>query len=57
MYIKLERQIMKKTKMVRTDLYITQRQYDTIHKEAKERGTSFAERFRQIIENYLDNKK
>ena len=48
---------MKKTKMVRTDLYITQRQYDTIHKEAKERGTSFAERFRQIIENYLDNKK
>ena len=42
--------------MVRTDLYITRRQYDSIHKEAEEKEITFSERFRQIIENYLDNK-
>jgi len=47
---------MKTTNMVRTNLYITHRQHDAILKEAKEKEITFSERFRQIIENYLDKK-
>ena len=48
---------MKKPSMFRTNIYITRRQHDEIVKEAKKKEITFSERFRQIIENYLDNKK
>jgi len=46
---------MKKT-MTRTNLYLTQKQYEAISKEAETKQITFSERFRQIIENYLENK-
>ena len=47
---------MKKNKLKRTDLYITQRQYDEVIKEAADRGVCFSEMFRLIIDKYLDGK-
>lgn len=45
-----------KEKKKRTDLYLTNKQYSEILQEAKEKQITFSERFRQIIENYLENK-
>ena len=44
------------TTMIRTNLYLTKRQYEEISKESEAKQITFSERFRQIIENYLDNK-
>lgn len=46
---------MKKT-MIRTNLYLTEQQHKTIKAEADLKGIGFSERFRQIIENYLEKR-
>jgi hypothetical protein len=43
-----------KMKLRRTDLYITQKQYEEIMKEAEERGITFSEMFRKVIDWYLE---
>jgi hypothetical protein len=43
-----------KTTMIRTNLYLTENQYKAIKLEAELKGIGFSERFRQIIENYLE---
>jgi len=48
---------MSKTKMKRTNLYLTERQHDQISKEAEERGINFSEMFRKIVDNYLEREK
>ena len=44
-------------KMKRTNIFLTQKQHLDILKEAKERGITFSEMFRKIIDNYLERKK
>ena len=44
-------------KMKRTNIFITQKQHIKISEEAKERGITFSEMFRKIVDNYLENKK
>jgi len=46
---------MKKT-MIRTNLYLTRKQHEVIKLEAELKGIGFSERFRQIIENYLEKR-
>ena len=41
--------------MVRTNLFLTIKEHGAIKKEAMERGITFSEMFRKIIDNYLDN--
>jgi predicted DNA binding CopG/RHH family protein len=48
---------MSKTKMKRTNLYLTEKQHDQVSKEAEERGINFSEMFRKIIDNYLEREK
>jgi len=48
---------MSKKKMRRTDLYLTQKQYEEVSKEAEERGINFSEMFRKIVDCYLERKK
>jgi len=48
---------MSKTKMKRTNLYLTQNQHLEISEEAEKRGINFSEMFRKIIDNYLENKR
>ena len=43
-----------KEEMIRTNLYLTKKQYKAIKAEAKSSGISFSERFRYIVENYLE---
>ena len=45
-----------KTKLKRTDLYITKTQHEEIKKESSDRGITFSEMFRKIIDLYLENK-
>ena len=45
-----------KNKMKRTNIFITQKQHSEVLKEAKERGITFSEMFRKIVDNYLENK-
>jgi len=45
-----------KTLLKRTDLYITIKQHKEIKKESEERGITFSEMFRKIIDLYLDKK-
>ena len=45
---------MSKTKMKRTNLYLTQNQHLEISEEAEKRGINFSEMFRKIIDNYLE---
>lgn len=45
-----------KTKMKRTNLYLTEKQHKEVSNEAEERGINFSEMFRKIIDNYLENK-
>ena len=47
---------MSKTKMKRTNLYLTEKQHDQISKEAEKRGINFSEMFRKIVDNYLEKK-
>jgi hypothetical protein len=44
-------------KMKRTNIFLTQKQHSDILKEAKDRGITFSELFRKIIDNYLERKK
>jgi len=48
---------MSKSKMKRTNLYITEKQHNNVSKDAEERGINFSEMFRKIIDCYYDNKK
>ena len=48
---------MSKTKMKRTNLYLTQNQHLEISEEAEKRGINFSEMFRKIVDNYLENKR
>ena len=48
---------MSKTKMKRTNLYLTEKQHEAISKEAESRGINFSEMFRKIIDNYLEKEK
>jgi len=57
MYIINRRLKMSKTKMKRTNLYLTQNQHLEISEEAEKRGINFSEMFRKIVDNYLENKK
>ena len=48
---------MAKKKMRRTEMYLTEKQHKAVHKEADDRGVSFSEMFRKIVDYYYDNKK
>jgi len=43
-------------KMKRTNIFLTQKQHSEVLKEAKERGITFSEMFRKIVDNYLERK-
>ena len=45
-----------KKKMTITNIYLTLKQHKIIKEEAENKEITFSERFRQIIENYLENK-
>ena len=45
-----------KTKMKRTNIYLTQNQHSDISAEAEEKGITFSEMFRKIIDAYLESK-
>ena len=45
-----------KIKLRRTNLYLTAKQYEDIMKEAQERGITFSEMFRKIVDLYLERK-
>jgi len=47
---------MPKKKMRRTEMYLTEKQHKEVLKEAEERGISFSEMFRKIVDNYLERK-
>ena len=44
-------------KMKRTNIFLTQKQHSNILKEAQNRGITFSEMFRKIIDNYLERKR
>jgi len=46
-----------KNKMKRTNIFITQKQHLEVSGEAKDRGITFSEMFRKIIDNYLERKE
>ena len=46
-----------KNKMKRTNIFITQKQHSEVSKEAEERGITFSEMFRKIVDNYLEKEK
>ena len=48
---------MPKKKMRRTEMYITNSQYEAIKNESDERGITFSEMVRKIIDNYLEKKE
>ena len=41
-------------KMKRTNIFITQKQHSAVLKEAKDRGITFSEMFRKIVDRYLE---
>ena len=43
-------------KMKRTNIFLTQKQHSEVLKEAKDRGITFSEMFRKIVDNYLERK-
>jgi len=45
-----------KIKLRRTNLYLTVKQYDEIMKESQDRGITFSEMFRKIVDLYLEKK-
>ena len=48
---------MAKKRMRRIDLYLTQKQYKEVTKEAEDRQINFSEMFRMIVDYYLERKK
>jgi len=48
---------MSKKKMRRTEMYITNKQHQTIKKEADNREITFSEMTRKIIDYYLERKE
>ena len=48
---------MPKIKMKRTNLYLTEKQHETVYKEAEERGINFSEMFRKIVDYYYEERK
>jgi predicted DNA binding CopG/RHH family protein len=46
-----------KKKMRRSEMYLTEKQHDTIKEEAENRGINFSEMMRKIIDYYLERKK
>ncbi len=46
-----------KQQMRRTNIYLTLKQHDQVHKEADKRGITFSEMFRKIIDHYLEEKE
>jgi len=44
------------SKMIRTNLYLSKIQYETVFKMAKDKGITFSEMFRKIIDHYLEEK-
>ena len=54
MYIGMEKDM--ENKMKRTNIFITQKQHLEVLKEAKDRGITFSEMFRKIVDKYLENK-
>jgi len=55
-YVLNRRRKMPKKKMRRTEMYLTEKQHKEVLKEAEERGISFSEMFRKIVDNYLERK-
>ena len=47
---------MSKTKMKRTNLYLTKNQHKKISREAEKKGINFSEMFRKIVDYYLEKK-
>lgn len=47
---------MKKKTLRITTLYLSYRQFDSFTKEAKEKGITFAELIRRVLDNYVDSK-
>ena len=43
--------------MRKTDIYLTEKQHEKVKKEAIERGITFSEMFRKIVDNYLEREK
>ena len=41
-------------KMIRTNLYLTQPQYEQVYQMAEKRGITFSEMFRKIVDEYLE---
>ena len=46
-----------KTNMIRTNLFLTKKQHSAIKKLAKEKGITFSEMFRKIVDMYLERKE
>lgn len=42
--------------MRRTDIYLTEKQYQSVKSESEHKGISFSEMFRRIIDDYLENR-
>jgi hypothetical protein len=45
-----------KIKLKRTDIYITQKQHEEIKRMSVEKGITFSEMFRKIVDWYLEKK-
>jgi hypothetical protein len=43
-------------KMIRTNLYLTKLQHTMVSQMSNERGITFSEMFRKIIDQYLESK-
>ncbi len=43
-----------KTEMIRKDFYLTKKQIEVLEKEAKEKGVTFSEILRRILDNYIN---
>jgi len=46
-----------KTEMIRKDFYLTKKQVEIIDKEANEKGVTFSEILRRILDEYVGGKK
>ena len=44
-------------KMRRTEMYLTNNQYNIIKKEADKKEINFSEMIRKILDNYIEEKK
>lgn len=46
-----------KSRMKRTNIFLTEKEHEQIKTEAEERGITFSEMFRKIVDKYLENKE